>query len=159
MAEEQIGEILEQLGEEHLLIHDVQCQFGKIDHIVLSKNHGIFLIETNSHFGSVEVIDSKIRVNGKPTGQDFIARMLRNTHWLAEELETITGVKARVNSLVVFTNAFVVTSRSIKGITITNNKFLLSSIQQLAKPLAPEVWEAKEKIAHLFTATNGLHSH
>jgi hypothetical protein len=154
-AEERIGEILNQLEGDHWITPEVQCPFGNIDRIVFSKNHGVFLIETKGYHGNVEVVDSRIRVNGKLPEQDFIAQMLRKTHWLAEELQAAAGVSVKVNSLLVFTNAFVVTSRSIKGITVTNNKFLLASIHQQARPLAAEVWEAKDKIAGQFAATSG----
>jgi hypothetical protein len=155
VAEEKIEEILDQLGDEHRVIHDVRCQFGNIDHIVLSRNHGVFLIETKAHGGRVAIVESKIRVNGKLPEKDFIAQTLRNTYWLVEELQTMTGVRPWVTSLIVFTNAFVVRSRPIKGITVTNKKFLLESMRQLGKPLPAEVWAARDKIASLFVVTNG----
>jgi hypothetical protein len=99
------------------------------------------------HSGNVEVIHSRIRINGKLPETDFVVQALRNTSWLVDELEKIAGIRTRVNSLVVFTNAFVVTSRSVKGVTVTNKKFLLSNIQRLGKPLAPEIWTSREKIA------------
>lgn len=120
VAEGKIEEILDQLGDEHRIIHDVRCQFGNIDHIVLSRNHGVFLIETKAHGGRVAIVESKIRVNGKLPEKDFIAQTLRNTYWLVEELQTMTGVRPWVTSLIVFTNAFVVRSQPIKGITVTN---------------------------------------
>jgi hypothetical protein len=147
VAEEKMGEILDQLGDEYLIIHDVRCQFGNIDHILLSRDYGVFLIERKAPGGRVAIVDSQIRVNGKLTEEDFVAPTLRHTHWLAEELQTITGVSACVNPLIVFTNASVLENRPIAGITVTNMKFLLQSIRQLGKPLPPEVWAASEKIA------------
>jgi hypothetical protein len=147
VVEERVGEILARLNSEHLIIHDVRCQFGDVEHIVFSKNHGVFLIETIAHGSRVEVVNSKILVNGNAPAKDLMGQTLRNTNWLTEELRKLTGVSAKVNSLVVLTNAFVVTNRAIMGITITNRKFLLSSIQRLGKPLPPEVWAARETLA------------
>jgi Holliday junction resolvase-like predicted endonuclease len=152
VAEEKVEEILDQLGDDHLILHDVRCQFGNIDHIVLSKAHGVFLIETKAHGGRVATVESKIRINGKLPEKDFIAQTLRNTYWLVEELEATTGVRPWVTSLIVFTNAFVVRGKPIKGITVTNKKFLLETMKQLGQPLAPQVWEARQKIAALFTS-------
>jgi hypothetical protein len=146
VAEEKIEAILDQLGDEQVVLHDVRCEFGNIDHIVLSKSHGVFLIETKAHGGRVTVVNSKIEVNGKPPEKDFIAQTLRNTYWLADELKAITGATAWVTAVIVFTNAFVEKSRPIKGIKVTNKKFLLQHIQQVVKPLPPEIWDAREKI-------------
>ncbi|HEY3899927.1 MAG TPA: nuclease-related domain-containing protein [Chthoniobacter sp.] len=147
VAEEHVGEVLDEIGDEHLIVHDIHCPHGRIDHLIFSKSYGVFLVESMAHSGRVEVIHSRIRINGKLPETDFVVQALRNTSWLVDELERIAGVRTRVSSLVVFTNAFVVTSRSIKGVTVTNKKFLLSNIQRLGKPLAPEIWTAREKIA------------
>src|SRR4051812_29400550 len=64
IIEETIEEILGQLGEGNLALHDVGCQFGKIDHLVFSRDHGLFLIEAKPHAGRVAVVDSRIRING-----------------------------------------------------------------------------------------------
>jgi hypothetical protein len=150
VAEEKIEEILDQLDDEHFILHDVVSSFGNIDHVVLSKNHGLFLIETKSHGGTVTVVDGKIRVNGNWPEKDFISQTIKNTYWLAEQLRLITGVTAWVSPSIVFTNAFVERSRPIKGITVTNKKFLLSNIQQNRKPLPAEIWDARETIADRF---------
>lgn len=153
VAEEKIEAILDQLDDEQVVLHDVRCEFGNIDHIVLSKNHGVFLIETKAHGGKVAVVNSKIQVSGKPPEKDFIAQTLRNTYWLADELRAITGATAWVTSFIVFTNAFVEKSRPIKGIRVTNKKFLLQNIRQVMKPLPPEIWDAREKIAARFSGS------
>jgi hypothetical protein len=150
VAEEHIGEVLDELGDEHVIVHDIHCPHGRIDHLIFSKGYGIFLVESMPHSGRVEVFHSRIRINGKLPETDFVVQALRNTSWLVDELEKITGARTRVNSLIVFTNAFVVTSRSVKGVTVTNKKFLLSNIQRLGKPLASEIWTAREKIAGAF---------
>jgi len=156
VAGDRIGQTLDELGEEHLVIHDLRCPYGNIDHVVLSRNHGVFLIETKAHAGRVAVVDSRIVINGRPPELDFVAQTLRITCWLADEMEKISGVRTPVNSLIVFTNAFVVTSRSVKGVTITNQDFLLSNIQRMGKPLPLAVWAARERIASGCGAAPGV---
>src|SRR5688572_11682148 len=39
-GEEKIGFILDTLGEDHLIIHDIESRYGNIDHIVVSKQSG-----------------------------------------------------------------------------------------------------------------------
>jgi len=152
VGEEKIGSLLDGLDDEHVVLHDVVCPFGNIDHIVLSRQHGLFLFETKAHGGRVAVVESKIVVNGKPPEKDFIAQTLRNTYWLRDQVKAITGVEPWVNSLIVFTNAFVERSRPIKGITVTNKKFLLKTIEQNRKPLSVEIWNARERLTELLTS-------
>jgi len=154
VAEEKVEDILDRLGIDHLVIHDVRCQFGNIDHVVLSKEGGVFLIETKAHGGRVAVVESKIRINGKLPEKDFIAQTLRSTYWLIEELETITGVRPWVTSVIVFTNAFVARSAPVKGITITNAKFLRQEMKRLGQPLPAKVWAGRDRIASLLAATH-----
>jgi hypothetical protein len=144
-AEETIEQILDQLDGEHLIIHDVESGYGNIDHVVLSKCHGIFLIETKAHGGRVTVVDGKVQVNWHPPEKDFIAQAARNAYWLARQLQEMTGAIAWVNSFIVFTNAFVEWSRPVKG-AVMNKKFLFSNIQRVRKPLPAQIWDAREEI-------------
>jgi hypothetical protein len=59
-------------------------------------------------------------------------------------LQTITGVKGEVASLVVSTNTSAVKSEVIGGITITNMKSLPRDMQKLGQQLPPEIWEERE---------------
>ena len=52
IAEEKIGDLLAELGEDFLILHDVVCAYGNIDHVVIGKNSGVFLLETKAHGGS-----------------------------------------------------------------------------------------------------------
>ena len=49
-AKETMSEILDELGDNYLIMHDVRCRFGNIDHIVLSEDYGVFLIEREADF-------------------------------------------------------------------------------------------------------------
>jgi hypothetical protein len=151
VGEGRIGGLLDGLDDEHVVLHDLVCPFGNIDHVVLSRHHGLFLIETKAHGGRVAVVDSRILVNGKPPEKDFITQTLRNTYWLRDQVKAVTGAEAWVNSLIVFTNAFVERSRPIKGITVTNKKFLLKAIERNGKPLPVEVWDARERLTQLLS--------
>jgi hypothetical protein len=146
-AEEKLEEILNQFGADTLVLHDVPSPNGNIDHIVLSKANGVFLIETKAHGGNVAADDSRLLVNGKSPEKDFIAQTLRNTYWLRDEIKSVTDADVWINSMIVFTNAFVESCRPIKGITITNKKFVLRTIQRNRKPMSMPLWNAREKIA------------
>jgi hypothetical protein len=96
-VEEKVGELLEELDdEEYMVIHDVECAYGNIDHLVLSKYSGIFLIETKAHGGRVEVVGDKLLVNGHDPEKNFITQTLRNTYWVREQVQENLGIKAWV---------------------------------------------------------------
>jgi hypothetical protein len=50
-GEELIGSILEELDEGYLVQHNLLSPFGNIDHLVLGKDSGLFLVETKAHGG------------------------------------------------------------------------------------------------------------
>ena len=114
-GEEQIGHILDGLGPDFYTLHDIDSQFGNIDHIVLSRFNGAFLIETKAHGGKVTVLEDHLLVNGRPPEKDFIKQSLSNTYWLKERLAEALGLDVWITPVVVFANAFVSRSKPIKG--------------------------------------------
>ena len=153
IAEEKIGDILLGLNEDHLVLHDVACPYGNIDHVVIGKNSGVFLLETKAHGGKVQLLPDSLLVNGKPSEKDFIAQTLRNTYWLRDELENVVGKKVWITSIIVFTNAFVPFGKPIKGIHIINKKFLPGMLQKQARstPDLITIWNARDQIAQHLT--------
>lgn len=153
IAEENIGDLLAELGEDILILHDVACPYGNIDHVVIGKNSGVFLLETKAHGGKVQLLPDSLLVNGKPSEKDFIAQTLRNTYWLRDELENVVGKKVWITSIIVFTNAFVPFGKPIKGIHIINKKFLPGMLQKQARstPELITIWNARDQIAQHLT--------
>jgi len=148
-AEEKIGELLEQLpNDEYYVLHDVQSPYGNIDHIVIKKNCGIFLLETKAHGGRVEIDGDSLLVNGKLPEKDFIFQVLRNTYWLREQIGNIVGSKPWITPIIVFTNAFVPPNHPIKGVYIVNKKYLLPLLRRKSRPnnVLARIWEVKEEI-------------
>lgn len=147
-AEEVVGELLANLNEDFLVLHDISCPYGNIDHIVIGKNSGVFLLETKAHGGRIQILPDRLLVNSKPPEKDFIAQTLRNTYWLRDELERVTGKKVWINAVIVFTNAFVPFGKPIKGIHVTNKKFLLDMLQKQARSSTDlsTIWNTRNQI-------------
>ena len=147
-AEERIGGILEDLNEDYYVLHDIESPYGNIDHIVIGKYNGVFLIETKAHGGRVEVSDDTLLVNGKMPEKNFIAQALKNAYWLRDEISQVIGVKPWITPVVVFTNAFVSPTKPIKGVSIINKKYLPVILQRQGRQNATnvQVWEQREKI-------------
>jgi hypothetical protein len=53
-AEEDAADVLEVLGEDYFILHDIESPFGNIDHLVFAKSGNIFLIETKLHRGRLK---------------------------------------------------------------------------------------------------------
>jgi hypothetical protein len=147
-AEEKVGDILMQLSPDYLVLHDVRSPSGNIDHIVIGRNNGLFLIETKAHGGTVTTTGDTLLVNNKLPEKNFISQALQNTYWLRDEVAKIIGEQPWITPVIVFTNAFVTASRPVKGVTIVNRKFLLSLLQRVGKPnpVNARIWEMRARI-------------
>ncbi|MGB7540168.1 MAG: nuclease-related domain-containing protein [Anaerolineales bacterium] len=148
-AEETIGFLLDSMGPEFFILHDIESPFGNIDHIVIGEFTGVFLIETKSHNGKVGVFEGRIMVNGKQPEKDFIKQTLNNTYWLKERITRIAGIQPWITPILVFTNAFVPYSQPIKNIHVINKKYLSSTIRQKMRvdETITRIWKMKEAIA------------
>ena len=148
-AEEVVGDLLAGLGDDFFVLNDIPSPYGNIDHIVIGKDRGVFLLETKAHGGKVEVTDDQLLVNGKLPEKNFIAQALKNAYWLRDEIEKVTGSKVWITPVLVFTNAFVPAGRPIKGVYIVNKKYLPGILQRQTRPTLDlrRTWEAKNQIA------------
>jgi hypothetical protein len=97
-GEEFIGAMLEGLGDRFLVFHDLPSPYGNIDHLVVSKETGLFLIETKAHGGRVSVVNGGLRINQRAPEKDLIAQVVRNTIWLSEQLEAKLSTKIWIKS-------------------------------------------------------------
>ena len=148
-GEEKIGELLAGLPEDFRVLHDIESPYGNIDHIVIGKNAGIFLLETKAYGGKVEVNGETLLVNGKLPEKDFIAQALRNSYWLRDEISHIVGAKPWIIPILVFTNAFVLPTQPVKGVSIMNKKYLPAFLQNTSRSNAvnEQIWLQRDSIA------------
>jgi hypothetical protein len=152
VAEEKIGVLLEELGPDFMVIHDVNSRFGNIDHVVLGKDCGLILIETKAHGGTVTFQENTLLVNGKLPEKDFIQQTNNNTYWMRDQVSNLVGFNPWITSVIVFTNAFVKAYKPIKGVSVVNKKFLRAFIANKCKPSPQnlQIWDKREEINVLF---------
>lgn len=55
IGEEKIGDLLSELSPDYFILHDIVSPYGNIDHVVIGRNSGIFLVETKAHGGKVSI--------------------------------------------------------------------------------------------------------
>jgi hypothetical protein len=153
-----IGAILDSLGDGYLVIHDIVSPYGNIDHIVIGKHAGLFLIETKAHGGRISVVNGRVLVNGHEPEKDFIAQALKNTYWLRDKVRKVTGLEIWIRPVLVFANAFVEQTPPIKGVQIVNQKYLSRLLQQPDRwQQTAALWENGEKIESMLSA-HGIES-
>jgi hypothetical protein len=144
-GEEDIGQLLAQLGPDYVVMHDWESPYGNIDHIVYDKAGNIFMIETKSHYGKVEAQGDNLLRDGRPFEKDIIHQSLSNSFWMKNKIEQKLGLKAWVTPVLVFTNAFVVFGQPIKSVYYMNKKYLVKFIQEHkdSSPAGLKLWEMR----------------
>jgi hypothetical protein len=157
-SEEKIGEMLAGLPEGFLVLHDIESPYGNIDHIVISRKNGVFLIETKAHGGKVTAEDDTVLVNGKMPEKDFIAQALNNSYWLKKEISDLIGPTPWITPILVFTNAFVEYSKPIKNVRVINKKYLISALNKEGSKNSSndQIWEQRGKISQKLVAIGKL---
>jgi hypothetical protein len=115
-GEEQVGELLEGLGERGWrVVHDASLGRGNVDHILIGPG-GVFTVETKSHPGPVRVG----RMHGSVLGQAQAQR---------KAIEAI--VEEHVEPLVVFSRAWVDRPLSRrKGVRVVPARMLLGYVDR-----------------------------
>jgi hypothetical protein len=146
-----------ELGENYRVIHDVQGPDGKIDLIVFGRDGGVFLIDTNSYPGRVEIMNDGLRLNGKSPDEDIIAQTLKNSLWLKDKLAELACGQVGVTPILVFTNAFVQPGTPVHGVAVTNRKYLLNLIYKRNNRdnQGACLWDVKEKLSEILHPPGG----
>lgn len=123
-AEEELGALFDALPDGYFVLNDVALDYGNIDHVILSRTKGLFVIEAKSHHGRVSAEGSTLLIDGHATEKDFIAQTLRNClvlkQWIKERLQ----VDVWITGVVVFTNAFVELRQPVRGVHVINKGYL-----------------------------------
>jgi len=149
IAEESIGELLDKLPEDNLILHDVQNKFGNIDHIIISRTKGVILVETKSHHGKITAEGDNLLINDKPPEKDFIKQTLNNCYWLKDWIKTNTGLEAWINCVIVFTNGYVSVRGKIKGVSVINAGYFYTYFERLPENGTAALWEKRNLLKGL----------
>jgi Nuclease-related domain len=147
-AEEKISGILDKLGDECVMVHDVNKGQGNIDHLAFRKDGAVFLIETKSHRGNIAQQDGELRRNGQPLEKNFIRQTHQNVSWLKEFLKARLGFEPQwIHAAIVFSNAYVEKHLEMKGVAVMNAGFLSEWIRrQPGNPKVAAHWPEIENL-------------
>lgn len=141
-GEDDVADVLSELSNDYIILNDVETGHGDIDHVVISKQGAVFVIETKAHGGKVSFQNGDILINGRTPDKNFIGQVLHNAFVVRDDLKELVGKTVWINAVLCFTNAFVDYHAPIRGVQVLNKKFLLEYIRrnQPRRPM-PEIWE------------------
>lgn len=141
--EPSVAEHLAALPADTIVYHHYPCPDGGLDHVVISKDHGLFVIESGPEVGHVTVEDGRLFINGQPApAERVIRRVLHHAVWFRRELQRKTGLDEWVMPMLVFPGACIRRSLPIQDVRIVNRRYLVRTILgQRATPGAAEVWK------------------
>ena len=151
-----LGEILSRLDPDEYKIYDeIQTPYGKIDHVVIKSNGGVFLIEVKPQLGKVTVKNGTLLIDGKKGEKNLVREARRNTY-------EIEWTAILVLSLLALLAIGFFQQVGLRRVGFRLNRFyflyLLAAFLLCLLPLvmpetSEDVWFAFELIAGLFFST------
>jgi len=128
------------------VFHDINTGHAKIDHVILSREHGLFVIEVKDHPGKVSCANAQLLINNLPPKQDFFVKILWNSLWLMERARTATKLEVTVTPIIVFSNATVDMAETVNGVVITTPDRLPENIlnTKIDPDISASLWKIHE---------------
>ena len=127
-GEESVGRILDYLGPEFVVLHDLDTGKGNVDHTVVGPQ-GLFVVETKSHKGKVTFDGTSLRLNGKPTQKDFLAQTYAEAKVVEERVRGVAARQIKAVPILVFSQAFVQVNGPVRGVEVLPAKWIAKRIQ------------------------------
>jgi len=122
VAEEDVGNQLDELPAGFYVVHDFVSKRGNIDHIVISTK-GVLTVETKSHRGVVTCEGEMLKRDGKPLEKDFIKQAWAEAFSIRDLLAS-HGISApKPQPVLLFANAHVQVRRQVRGVEIISRRY------------------------------------
>lgn len=153
-AEKRIQAMLDTLPmTQFKVFNDVPARYGNIDHLVISREGAVFLIETKGHRGKVSIEGERLLINGKPSAKNFIGQVNRNIQWLRNKIQSEIGRKAWIIAILVFVNASVGKRKTLKRVNIIESRDLRRLIERYRVKVPQRlIWNRRDRIADMLRA-------
>lgn len=121
VAEEAVGNLLEELPAGYFVVHDFVSKIGNIDHIVISRK-GILTVETKSHKGVVSCEGNMLKREGQPFEKDFINQAWAEAFSLRDLLASHGISEPKPQPVILFANAYVQVRQQVRGVEIVSRR-------------------------------------
>ena len=130
VAEEAVGNLLEDLPAGYFVVHDFVSKIGNIDHIVISKK-GILTVETKSHRGVVTCEGTMLKREGKPFEKDFINQAWAEAFSLRDLLASHGISEPKPQPVILFANAYVQVRQQVRGVDVVSRRYFPVYLKRL----------------------------
>lgn len=91
-AEKQVAsQLTELLVDGYIVANNVPFPYGNLDHLAVSPEGAVFLMETKSHVGHVFWNGARLLVNNRPFETDPIQQINRSIRWVRGAVNRLLG--------------------------------------------------------------------
>jgi hypothetical protein len=146
--EETVEELLNSLDEGFDIVNNIGAAHGTDEHLVVSRENGVFLIKTCDQVGKIDVSGGTLKINDKTLENDPIMQILEDTAWIRQKIREATGIVAWVKPVIVFTHAHIEEGMPIRGVTLIQKGHLLMLLYRTNTPInrLSMLWENRDKL-------------
>jgi hypothetical protein len=147
--EEEIRDLLNDLGDDFHVLQDIESPHGTIRQVVFSRGAGVFLIEARPDLSHAALDHSSPACERHGPEPHVIDQCTAKAYWLRDRITEIVGVKPWISSLLVMPNAFVPHDLKVDGVRIINKASLVSALSENGgrRRKSNLLWDARRLIA------------
>jgi hypothetical protein len=146
--EAEVRDLLDCLGEDFFVLHDVCTPHGTLRQVVISRVAGVFLVEAMPERQRTQTGDGT--PDGRPVTNEphVVDQCTERAYWLRERITEIVGEKPWITPLLVVPNAFVPQDLKLEGVRIINKARLVSTLCENAgrRRRSSLIWGARKLI-------------
>lgn len=133
-GEVEVATRLRRLGASYRVIHDLVLPTGgDADHIVVGPS-GVFVIETKSYNGKVQLLEDSIVIDGFRPRRDLMSQVRRSAKMVKGILATLADYRGWVQPVICFGRSRLERSRFVSGVLLTNPEQLCYLIRHWRSP-------------------------
>jgi hypothetical protein len=145
----EIRNLLDGLGEDFLVLHDVDSPHGTIRHIVISRGAGVFLIGAKPERSRGGLEGRIPEDDTRESGHHGVDQYTATTRWLRDRITEIVGEKPWITPLLVVPNAFVPKGIKLDGVRVLDKASLIPTLSETRgrRRKSNLIWEARTLIA------------
>jgi hypothetical protein len=146
--EAEIRDLLDSLGEDFFVLHDVSTPHGLLRQIVISRAAGVFLVEAMPQRGRTAGRYETPDVESAAGEPHVVDQCTERAYWVRERITEIVGEKPWITPLLVVPNAFVPQDLKLEGVHILNKARLITVLSESGgrRRKSSLIWDARRLI-------------
>jgi hypothetical protein len=151
--EADIRDLLDGLGDDFHVLHDLESPHGMIRHVIFSRGAGVFLIEARPDRSRPSPTRPSPSSEGYKPEAHIVDQCTAKSFWLRDRITEIVGEKPWITTLLVMPNAFVPQDMKVDGVRILNEALLLTALSQSGgrRRKSGLIWDARRLICDSLT--------